>query len=52
MVFDQKVLRGDQVLTEGRIRIGWVQPGLKVSGRAHPADMLAVLTGAAGIHHN
>ncbi|HEX5310495.1 tol-pal system-associated acyl-CoA thioesterase [Aquabacterium sp.] len=53
MVFDQKVLRGDQVLTEGRIRIGWVQPGAEGfrPGRI-PADMLAVLTGAAGIHHN
>ena len=45
MVFDQKVLRGDELLTEGRIRIGWVQPsadGFR-PGRI-PADMLAALT--------
>mgnify|MGYP003557421870 FL=1 len=45
MVFDQKVLRGDELLTEGRIRIGWVQPsadGFR-AGRI-PADMLAALT--------
>lgn len=52
MVFDQQVLRGDEVLTEGRIRIGWVQPGPEGfrPGRI-PADMLAALTqGMAGRH--
>ncbi len=53
MVFDQKVLRGDELLTEGRIRIGWVQPGAEGfrPGRI-PADMLAALTGGAAIDHN
>lgn len=56
MVFDQKVLRGDELLTEGRIRIGWVQPGADGfrPGRI-PAEMLAALTGGAGgaaIDHN
>ena len=56
MVFDQKVLRGDELLTEGRIRIGWVQPGAEGfrPGRI-PAEMLAALMGEAGgvaIDHN
>ncbi|MGE5451224.1 MAG: tol-pal system-associated acyl-CoA thioesterase [Acidobacteriota bacterium] len=53
MVFDQKVLRGDQLLTEGRIRVGWVQPdadGFR-AGRI-PADMLAALTAASSIDQN
>lgn len=53
MVFDQKVLRGDELLTEGQIRIGWVQPGPDGfrPGRI-PADMLAALTGDPARDHN
>lgn len=58
LVFEQKVLRGEELLTEGRIRIGWVQPSVGGTttdpfkpGRI-PADMLAVLSGAGAIDQN
>lgn len=53
LLFHQDVWRGDTLLTEGEIRIGWVQKsedGVLRPGRM-PADILAALPEPAGQSH-